>query len=79
MSGIRREGQGRRVGQVTGITFMEARFLTGQTTRGGVRGLRDAAMFSLMSDYMVRVSELVAVHPREVSRLLDGTGRLHLP
>ena len=79
MAGIRRAGRGRGTGQVTGITFMETKFLTAQIARVGVRGIRDAAMFSMMSDCMLRVGELVAVRPGDVSTSPDGTGRLRVP
>ena len=36
MAGIRRAGRGRGTGQVTGITFMETKFLTAQIARVGV-------------------------------------------
>ena len=58
LAGIRREGRQRGRGQATGITFTETKFLVGQIAKNGVRGIRDAALFSLMSDCMLRISEL---------------------
>lgn len=79
LDGIRREGRERGTGQVTGITFMEARFLAGQIAGKGVRGIRDAAIIMLMSDCLLRPSELVAVRPKDISPVPDGTGRLLIP
>ena len=79
MARIRRGGRGCGTGQVTGITFMEAKFLTGQIAKIGVREVRDAAMFSVMSDCMLRVSELVVMRPKDVSSVPDGIGQLHVP
>lgn len=79
MMGIRKEGRERGRGQVTGISFMEARFMAAQIAGDGVRGIRDAAIISLMSDCMLRIGELVAVRPKDVTDMADGTGRLHLP
>ena len=79
LAGIRREGLNRGRGQVTGITFTETKFLVGQIAKHGVKGIRDAALFSLMSDCMLRVSELVAVRPADLEITSDGSGRLHLP
>lgn len=79
MMGIRKEGRERGNGQVTGISFMEARFMAAQIAGDGVRGIRDAAIIALMSDCMLRIGELVAVRPKDVTDITDGTGRLHLP
>lgn len=77
MTGIRKEGRG--PGQVTGITFLEASRMVGQIAGDGVRGIRDAAIISLMSDCMLRVGELVAARPKDVIHDMDGTARLHIP
>jgi len=79
MTAIRKEGRGRGPGQVTGITFLEARRLAGQVAREGVRGIRDAAIIALMSDCMLRIGELVAARPKDVIHDPDGTARLHIP
>ena len=78
LAGIRREGKHRGRGQVTGITFTETKFLVGLIAKNGVRGIRDAALFSLMSDCLLRISELVAVRPADIESVPDGSGRLHL-
>ncbi|MCY4159693.1 MAG: tyrosine-type recombinase/integrase [Bacteroidetes bacterium] len=79
LAGIRREGKHRGAGQVTGITFSEVKLLVQQIAQNGIRGKRDAAMFSLMSDCMLRISELTAVCPVDIVSLSDGSGRLRLP
>jgi len=79
LAGIRRKGRGRGRGQVTGLTFSETKFLVGQIAKHGVKGIRDAALFSLMSDCMLRVSELIAVQVQDVEVAADGSGRLQLP
>ena len=62
-AGIRREGRHRGRGQATGIMFSETKFSVGLIAKNGVRGIRDAALFFLMSDCMRSNSELVAVCP----------------
>ncbi|MCY3630477.1 MAG: tyrosine-type recombinase/integrase [Bacteroidetes bacterium] len=79
LDGIRANGQTRGAGQVNGITFTETKFLTAQIAKNGVRGIRDAALFSLMSDCMLRIGELVAVRPLDIHSVDDGSGRLHIP
>ncbi len=78
VSGIRREGKHRGSGQVTGLTFHEVQFLVSQISKQGVRGVRDAALFSLMSDCLLRVGELVKVRPRDITPIPDGSGRLQI-
>ncbi|MCY3629851.1 MAG: site-specific integrase [Bacteroidetes bacterium] len=63
LAGIRREGRHRGRGQVTGMTFTGTRFLVGQIAKNGVKGVRDATLFSPMSDCMLRISELVLSAP----------------
>jgi len=79
LAGIRRKGRDRGRGQVTGLTFTETKFMVGQIAKHGVKGVRDAALFSLMSDCMLRVSELVAVQASDIEITSDGSGRLNLP
>ena len=78
LAGIRRKGRHRGRGQATGITFTETKFLVGLIAKNGVRGVRDAALFSLMSDCMLRISELVAVRPPDIKPVPDESGRLHI-
>ena len=62
LAGIRREGSGRGRGQVDGLIWQDvervASFCEAEKT---LAGLRDAAMIRLMSDCLLRISEVVAV------------------
>ena len=78
LAGIRREGQQRGRGQATGITFTETKLLVGQIAKNGVREIRDAALFSMMSDCMLRIREFVAVRPTDFEAVSDESGRLHV-
>ena len=61
-AGFRREGRGRGRGQVTGITWEDADRMAARAARDGdARGLRDAAIIAVMSDAMLRVSEMLAL------------------
>ena len=63
LGGIRREGRDRGRGQVDGIIWQDVeRICVYAETAGTVAGLRDAAMIRLMSDGLLRISEVVAVN-----------------
>ena len=63
LAGIRREGRERGRGQVDGLTWKEVeRVCIFAETDGTLAGLRDSAMIRLMSDCLLRVSEIVAVN-----------------
>ena len=63
LSGIRREGRDRGRGQVDGLIWQDVeRVCIYAETEGTLAGLRDAAMIRLMSDCLLRVSEVVAVN-----------------
>ena len=63
LNGIRREGIGRGRGQVDGLTWSEVDAVCAICESDGtLRGLRDAALISLMSDCLLRVSEARAVN-----------------
>ena len=79
LAGIRREGRGRGKGQVTGISFTETQFLAKQVSKKGVKGVRDAAMYSLMSDCLLRIGEAVNVRMKDIEAASDGSGRLSIP
>ena len=71
LAGIRREGRDRGRGQVDGLIWQEVeRICVYAETEGTFTGLRDAAMIRLMSDCLLRISEVVAVN---VSDLKDKT------
>ena len=59
LAGIRREGKDRGRGQVEGLIWQDVeRIAEADKT---IAGLRDSAMIRLMSDCLLRVSEVVAV------------------
>ena len=63
LAGIRREGKDRGRGQVDGITWQDVdRVCIYAETQGTLAGLRDAVMIRLMSDCLLRISEVVAVN-----------------
>ena len=63
LAGIRRDGKQRGRGQVDGLIWQEVeRICIIAETEGTLAGLRDAAMIRLMSDCLLRISEVVAVN-----------------
>ena len=71
LAGIRRAGRDRGRGQVDGLIWQDVeRVCIYAETEGTLAGLRDAAMIRLMSDCLLRISEVVAVN---VSDLKDKT------
>ena len=63
LRGIRRKGRERGRGQVDGLTWKDVeRVCIFAETDGTVAGLRDSAMIRLMSDCLLRVSEVVSVN-----------------
>ena len=71
LAGIRRAGKDRGRGQVDGLIWQDVeRVCIYAETEGTLAGLRDAAMIRLMSDCLLRISEVVAVN---VSDLKDKT------
>ena len=75
MSDVREEGKGRGRRQVDGLTWDDVeRVCAAAESADTAAGLRDAAMISLMSDCLLRISEAVAVDVEDVSE--EGL-RLH--
>ena len=71
LAGIRRKGKGRGRGQVDGITWEEVdQICTLAEAEGTIAGLRDSAMIRLMSDCLLRISEVVAVNVEDVDNVL---------
>ena len=71
LAGIRRAGKDRGRGQVNGLIWQDVeRVCVYAETEGTLAGLRDAAMIRLMSDCLLRISEVVAVN---VGDLKDKT------
>ena len=63
LAGIRREGKDRGRGQVDGLIWQDVeRVCVYAETEGTLAGLRDASMIRLMSDCLLRISEIVAVN-----------------
>ena len=63
LAGIRREGKDRGRGQVDGLIWQDVeRVCIYAETEGTLAGLRDAAMIRLMSDCLLRISEVVVVN-----------------
>ena len=63
LAGIRRDGKDRGRGQVDGLIWQEVeRVCIIAETKGTLAGLRDAAMIRLMSDCLLRVSEVVSIN-----------------
>ena len=63
LAGIRRAGKDRGRGQVDGLIWQDVeRVCIYAETEGTLAGLRDAAMIRLMSDCLLRISEVVAVN-----------------
>ena len=63
LAGIRREGKDRGRGQVDGLIWQDVeRVCIYAETEGTIAGLRDATMIRLMSDCLLRISEVVTVN-----------------
>ena len=69
LAGIRREGRDRGRGQVEGLVWQDveriASFAEADKT---IAGLRDSAMIRLMSDCLLRVSEVVVVNVEDLNK-----------
>ena len=75
LAGIRRAGKDRGRGQVDGLIWQDVeRVCAYAETEGTLAGLRDAAMIRLMSDCLLRISEVVAVN---VGDLKEKTLTVH--
>ena len=67
LAGIRREGRDRGRGQVDGLTWQDVeRVCLLAEMENTLAGLRDAAIIRLMSDCLLRVSEVVAVNVEDL-------------
>ena len=74
LSGIRREGRDRGRGQRNGLTWRDVeRICAVQEADDTRRGLRNSAIFRVMSDGLLRISEVTELH---ISDLEDNTLRL---
>ena len=71
LSAVRKKGKGRGRRQVDGLTWDDVeRVCAAAESADTAAGLRDAAMISLMSDCLLRISEVVAVDVEDVGE--DG-------
>ncbi len=74
LSGIRREGRDRGRGQRNGLTWKEVeRICAVQETDGTLRGIRNSAILRVMSDGLLRISEVTELR---IADLEDNTLRL---
>ena len=74
LSGIRREGRDRGRGQRNGLTWKEVeRICAVQESDGTLRGIRNSAILRVMSDGLLRISEVTELR---ISDLEDNTLRL---
>ena len=79
LQGIRREGRGRGRGRVTGLRRMDVKKICWKAAEDGdVIALRDSAILQLMSDCLLRISELSAVNVDDVKDTPDGEGTLYI-
>ena len=70
LAGIRREGRDRGRGQVDGLIWQDVeRVCIYAETEGTLAGLRDAAMIRLMSDCLLRISEVVAANVGDLKEM----------
>ena len=73
LAGIRRLGRNRGRGQVDGLTWQDVeRVCIYAETEGTLTGLRDTAMIRLMSDCLLRISEVVAVNVGDLKKQSSG-------
>ena len=74
LSGIRREGRDRGRGQRNGLTWKEVeRICAVQEADGTLRGLRNSAILRVMSDGLLRISEVTELR---IDDLEDNTLRI---
>ena len=69
------EAQSREVGQASPITWIMCHAVCTRLDKSGtIENVRDAMMFSIMRDGLLRGSEIVALRIEDIKRLPDGTG-----
>ncbi len=77
LRGAVRANAGKGRGQVAGLRRENAvAAAAAAVAEGSTAGLRDAALLRVMSDALLRPSELAAIETGDVSREADGSGRL---
>lgn len=77
MCGFRRKGAERGRGQARGVTWTQAERIAAMAgaDTDSLSGIRDAALISVMSDAMLRISEAAALLVSDVTEETDGSGR----
>lgn len=79
LAGIRREGRNRGRGQVTGLPRDTVNIMVHNAVSANtLAGLRNAALFRVMSDALLRIGEAVAIDCEHITTQFDGSGRLTL-
>ena len=77
LAGYRRTSSGRGRGQAYGIQWHQADAMAAAAAADGtLAGLRDAAIVAVMSDALLRVSELVALQTADVAPSNDGSATI---
>ena len=76
LSSYRRQVRDRGRGSVSGIRFEVADLLSARTNKDTLKGLRDAAILRVMSDGLLRVSELVGLEIRDIEFSEDGSATI---
>ena len=80
LAGARREGKERGRGQVTAITREHLAVMVRDAERKDtLAGARDAALFRVMSDALLRISEAVHIDCEHITEEADGSARLLVP
>lgn len=80
MRGFNRRCADRGRGQARGITWTQAERIVAaaMSNPDSLTGIRDAALISLMSDAMLRISEAAAILVRDITEEADGSGRVNI-
>lgn len=80
MRGFRRRCAHRGRGQARGITWAQAEKIVAVALSNpdSLTGIRDAALISLMSDAMLRISETAALLVSDITEEADGSGRVNI-
>lgn len=80
MRGFRRKGADRGRGQARGVTWIQAEMVAVMASKepDSLSGIRDAALISVMSDAMLRISEAAALLVSDITEETDGSGRLSI-
>ena len=77
LAGARRDGKERGRGQVAAITReLLAIMVRDAERKDTLAGARDAALFRVMSDGLLRISEAVGIDCEDITDEADGSGRL---